>query len=52
MAPGARFEINVDNKAISKIRDDIKHPSVYAFEPAQVRLRNIPHFFSCHFPFS
>ena len=38
MAPGARFEINVDNKAMSKIRDCIKDPSMYAFDLAQASI--------------
>ena len=40
MAPGAKFEINVDNKAMSLIREGIKNPSVYAFDLAQVRIDN------------
>ena len=37
MARGARFEVNVDNKAMTKISEGIKTPSRYAFDLAQVR---------------
>ena len=38
VAPGARFEINVDNAAMTDIRSAIKNPSMYAFDLAQVSL--------------
>ncbi|XP_065065531.1 regulator of G-protein signaling 9-like [Rhopilema esculentum] len=41
MAPGAKFEINVDNKAMSLIREGIKNPSVYAFDLAQKQIFNL-----------
>ncbi len=41
MAPGAKFEINVDNKAMQEIRDGIRNPSRYAFDTAQVCIYSI-----------
>ena len=38
MAPGARFEINVDSEAMSSIQEGLRDPSVCTFDLAQVRV--------------
>ena len=38
MAPGARFEINVDSEAMSSIQEGLRDPSAYVFDLAQVRV--------------
>eukprot|EP00794_Sanderia_malayensis_P009324 gene9324-10308_t len=41
VAPGAKNEINVDNKAMQEIRDGIQTPFRYAFDLAQSQIFNL-----------